>query len=231
MLVLALVGTVAACLAAVPVATQVPGVWKRTLGSRGHELRQVERLSVGQRIDHVEKRWGSEVRFSHAVAGDRVAAYFVTRWCVVQALYDKSNSAITAFVVTSRHPKFRPSFPIKGLDRKVQLLVTKFSDWPHPDVTRDLTTRYLTYVEELGAGNPGDHLSHQLAITPLGAGVLACPDRSAPVFRDNVVTTYGCSIAPWDFNDPAAVSIGGSTYDLRHVLPKIARGGVGDVRG
>jgi len=46
-----------------------------------------------------------------------------------------------------------------------------------------------------------------------------------------VITTYGRSIDPWNSGEFHTLMIGGSPFDLRHVLPEIARGGIGDVRG
>jgi hypothetical protein len=231
-LVLTLVAAIAACVAAIPVLTQGPDLWRRTLGRRRHELRQVEKLFVGERIDHLEKRWRSEHQFSHDAGRGRTDAYFTSPWCVVQAIHDNSNNAVVAFVVTSRHPRFRPTFVEKGSGMTARLLVTRFIDWgDHPNVAVDWNLRYVTYHEEFSAGSPGDHLLHQLAITPMGAGPLKHPDRSSPAFRENVITTYGRSLEPWDSSESHTLMIGGSPYDLRHVLPQIARGGRGDIRG
>lgn len=227
MLVWTVVAAVAAVVAAVPVLTQGPTLWHRTLGQRAHQQRQVERLAIDMRFDRFERLWGGVFDFSHPVPESRTAAYFVSPWCIVQVIYGDVNGAVDAFSVTSRHQRFRPSFHHDV--GTAQLLVTTFASWGESFTAVRWATRYFTYLEEFYGGNPADYLSYQLAITPFGShdGTSAL-DTTSPTFRgETAITTYGRSRESWGTD----VYIGGDPQHLRRVVPRAARGAVGSVWG
>jgi hypothetical protein len=206
----------------------ISGFYRRTIGSKRHQIAKRGRLAAGVNISFFENYLGPPAFITKIPAGKEYI--FVHQNYYVQGITNEDDSVL-AFFVTTRKSGFNPSFIVLGAYSKngkpfrVKLGKTKFqklSDLGKPDKCfYSLGAHRFSYYETWYFGNPGNYQTFFFALSDAGyarleallpidmQGAVSIHEPKLIKFRrETFINTYGITTPHFLGNELDEVSIG-----------------------